>query len=268
MPVPGGVPRHGPESASSARVHNYLAGGGNWGEADEAAARELLGICPQARRIARVNRLFASRAAGYAASVGVTQVIDLGSGVPLTPREAAHEAARSVRPGIRAAYVDLDRLVLGELDAIFGGDPDVALVGRDLRDPEAVLSDPGLCKVIDAGRPVLVLAALVLHFQPAREAAGIIGGYVSRVAAGSLVAVSVPRLGDPAVLEAIRAAYAPERPHDFTPAEVGGLFGGLDMVPPGIRPAAGLQPGWKDARRVPPGGAYLVAGIGRKPGPR
>jgi hypothetical protein len=258
MRVPGGPPRgFDPEGPSSARIHNYLVGGANWGEADEAAARELLGICPRVRRIARASRLFAVRAVCHAAGTGVRQVIDLGCGVPRRAGEALHQAA-----GLRAAYVDLDEMVLGELDALHYGDSDVALVARDLRDPAAVLADPGLGKVIDLGEPVLVVAGLVLQYQPAAVAGRITAGYMARLAAGSLLAVSVPRFGDPGVLAALNAVYAPAVLHDFTDAEIACLFrpggdpsGWLELAAPGIGPAAGV---------VSPTGPHVIAGIGAK----
>lgn len=272
MAVPGGIPRWDPEGPSAARIHNYLTGGGNWGSADEAAAREVLGICPQARRIARVSRLFSARAARYAASRGITQIIDLGCGVPRTARESLHEIAGTAGRPVRAAYVDLDEMALADADVILGGHDGVALVRQDLRDPGAVLADPGLGKVIGLDEPVLVIAALVLQFQAAGDAREVTAGYMSRVVPGSLLAVSVPRFGDRGVLAALNEAYAPAVLHGFADDEVAGLFrpggnprGWLSLVPPGIRPAAGLQPGWGTCRNGPPAGAYVIGGIGRKP---
>lgn len=263
MQVPCGPPRFDPEGPSNSRVWNYLLGGDNYGDADERAAEALLAICPQARRMAAVSRVFCTRAVSYAVSLGVTQIIDLGSGVP--PRPLLHEAARSVVPGVTAAYVDLDELTLGELDAVAGPDPGVALVAADLRDPGAVLGDPGLGKVIDLAEPVCLVAASVLHAMDAAVAAEAVAGYAGRLAAGSYLAVAVPRYPDPAVLDAMNAVLAPASMRSFTDAEIAGLFAGLEVVPPGIRPAITLRPGWADACRVPPPGAYMIGGIGRKP---
>jgi O-methyltransferase involved in polyketide biosynthesis len=257
--VPGGIPRWNPEGPSSGRVGNYLLGGRNHGEADEAAAKQLEGICPEMRQIAAVNRLFITRAAVYAAEQGIAQFVDLGCGLPPGPQ--VHQMGP---PGARCAYVDLDEMLLGELDVILGVADRVALVAEDLRDPDAVLADPGLLKVIDPGEPVCVLACLVLQFLPARAAARVIAGYAGRVAAGSLIAVSVPRFAGAGELAALREAYAPTALHEFSRAETGRLLGGLEIVPPGIVPAAGLRPGWQDAAQAPPDGAHVVAGIGRK----
>lgn len=261
MAVPGGIPRWNPDGPSAGRIGNYLLGGRNYGEADEAAARQLAVICPEVRQVTAVSRLFITRAVVYAAEQGISQFIDLGCGLP--PGLQVHQMGL---PGSRCAYVDLDEMLLGDLDVILGdaGRDRVGLVARDLRDPGGVLDDPGLLKVIDPGEPVCVLAALVLQFLPARAAARVIAGYAERVAAGSLIAVSVPRFGA-GQLAVLREAYAPAGLYEFTPGETGRLLGGLEVVPPGIAPAAGLRPGWQDAAQAPPDGAHVVAGIGRKP---
>jgi hypothetical protein len=265
VPVPGGVPRFDAEGPSSGRIQNFLLGGRNYGSADEQAARQLEAICPAVPQIVAVDRMFISRAVGYAAGQGVSQFIDLGCGLPPGPQ--VHEMAQSMLPGAATAYVDLDGLALGELDVVIGGADRgrVALVEADLRRPGAVLSDPGLLKVIDPGRPVCVLACLVLHFQPARQARRIVAGYARRAAPGSFVAVAVPRFASPQELAGVQEAYAPAVPREFTPAEVAGLLAGLEVVPPGVGPAAWLQPGWQDVPRTPPDGAHVIAGIGRKP---
>jgi len=265
VPVPGGVPRFDAEAASSSRIHNYLLDGRNYGQADEAAARQLEAICPTVRQIAAVDRMFISRAVGYAAGQGVAQFVDLGCGLPPGPQ--VHEMARSMLPGAATAYVDLDKLTLGEFDAVIGdADRDrVALVEADLRRPGAVLSDPGLLKVIDPARPVCVLACLVLHFQSARQARRIVAGYARRAAPGSFVAVSVPRFASAQELAGVQEAYAPAVPREFTQAEMAGLLAGLEIVPPGVGPAVWLQPGWREMPQAAPGGAHVVAGIGRKP---
>jgi len=265
VPVPGGVPRFDAEGPSSSRVHNYLLDGLNYGQADEQAARQLEEICPAVRQMAAVGRMFVSRAVAYAAGQGVSQFIDLGCGLPPGPQ--VHEMAAAELRGTATAYVDLDEQALSELDVVIGdkGRDRVALVEADLRDPGAVLSDPGLLTVIDPGRPVCVLACLVLQFMPARQARKVIAGYVRRVAAGSFVAVSVPRFAGPREEAGLRAAYAPAVPREFTGAETAGLLGGLEIVPPGIGPAVWLQPGWQEMPQAAPDGAHVVAGIGRKP---
>jgi hypothetical protein len=140
-------------------------------------------------------------------------------------------------------------------------------VCADLRDPASVLEDPGLGKVIDLGRPACLLASMVLHYSPPGRARQILAGYVSRLAAGSLVAVAVPRIPDPVAWRRLAGLYAPERPHSFTCGQFISLFAGqgLELVPPGAGTAAGLRPGWNDTPEVPRDRAVVLAAIARKP---
>jgi hypothetical protein len=41
---------------------------------------------------------------------------------------------------------------------------------------------------------------------------------------------------------------------------------GLEIVPPGAGPVGGMRPGWRDCRERPPGAAYCLGLVARKPG--
>jgi hypothetical protein len=143
-----------------------------------------------------------------------------------------------------------------------GNGPGVAVVAADLAEPDAVLADPALREVIDLRAPVCVLACLVLHFWPAGEAAAIVSRYARLLAPGSVVAVSVLKVGDGTARERLAAV----RPglHDFSGPEFAALFAGLEVVPPGVGPARKLRPGQLNAcGQKNAGPAYVLAGIGR-----
>jgi len=259
--IPGGPPAGSPDGASNARMWAWLYGGRNYRAADEAAGQALIAACPTAPRMAANSRLFSTRAVGYAGGErGIRQVIDLACGAP--PSGLTHDVARTVRRGTAVAYVDLDREVLDLLDARAGGAAGIALVRQDAYRPDKVLADPALGKVIDLGEPVLLLAAMAFQWLPPRRARRVVGGYARRLAPGSLIAVSVPHVPDPAVMAAVRAAYAPMVPHSYDAGDVAGLLAGLELVPPGVAPAKWLQPGWEDVCRRPPDGPHVLAGIG------
>jgi hypothetical protein len=58
--------------------------------------------------------------------------------------------------------------------------------------------------------------------------------------------------------------YSPGRGHpQGSRAQVAAFFAGLDLIPPGVKPAGGLRPGWGDAPNAP-GHAYVLGGIGRR----
>jgi hypothetical protein len=137
-------------------------------------------------------------------------------------------------------------------------------VAADLACPEEVMADPGLRKVIDPGRPVCLMFTLSLPYLPPRRAQRVVAGYARLIASGSYAAISAPRIDDAAMWERARAASAPLRPYNYTRRQLASLFRGLEMVPPGIGPAAWLRPGWADVKEQPPGEAYVLAGMAVK----
>jgi hypothetical protein len=250
-----------PHEPSCARLTNYWLGGTDNTPADEVKAAEIEKIEPGVRAMVRNNRLFVARATGWAMQE-VDQVIDFGCGLPADG--VAHELARSIRPPATTALVDYDPEVTDTLDARLGDEPGVAVVRADLRDPAAVFGDPGLCKVIDLDLPVFLLFAFVLHFSSPAGARDLVAEYVRRIAPGSYIAISLPRNDDRALSERIMQAYTSADLFNYSCAEFAALFGGLELVPPGIAPVVHLRPGWQQVPAAPPGPVYVIGAIGRK----
>ena len=74
------------------------------------------------------------------------------------------------RPSSRrpVVYADNDPLVLAHARALLTSSPAgrTAYIHADLRDPQAILSDPAVTQVLDLGRPVALMLVAVLHFVP------------------------------------------------------------------------------------------------------
>jgi S-adenosyl methyltransferase len=171
-----------------ARIYNYWLGGKDHFAADRAEAEKLVGLYPPLPALARENRAFLLKAAGWAARQGIGQFIDLGAGLPASP--PVHQAARAVRPAARVAYVDMDPVVLSHAMALLATDDGVAAVDADLRDPAAVLGHQDLRAVINPGRPVCVILGAALHFLDSQAARAVTGGYASLMAPGSCLVLS------------------------------------------------------------------------------
>jgi O-methyltransferase involved in polyketide biosynthesis len=266
--MPPSLQTPGPEpQPTSARITNLLLGGSYFTGADEKAAAELERACPGVRRAAMDSRLFTARAVAWAADQGITQFLDLGAGI--SPGPSVHEIARSVRPAARICYVDSDPEVTDWIRDVApgGGGPGIAVVNADLRHPAALWHNGELREVIDPGRPVCVVLAGVLHFQPALSARALVVSYARLAAPGSVIAVSVQAVAGELEWRRLARVHPVGSVHNFSPEQVAGLLGGLEIVPPGVRGAAGLRPGWADcpARQSAPG-MYTLSGIGRKPG--
>ena len=185
-----------PKRPNIARVYNYWLGGSDNYAADrEQAEQASFQIYPGIADAVRANRQFVGRAVTWAAREGIGQFIDLGAGLPASP--SVHETARAVLPGAHVAYVDNDPVVISHARALLATDDGVAAVPGDLRDPAAVLASEGLTEVIDIRRPACVILALVLHFSDAVTAREITAGYISALAPGSCVVLSVGGSDDP-----------------------------------------------------------------------
>lgn len=253
----------GSETPSSARIHNLWLGGSFYTAADEAKAAEIEAVCPQVRQMAADSRLFTARVTAWAAAeLGITRFLDLGAGV--VPGPAVHDMARSVQPRAQVAYADLDPEVCDYLaDVMPGGSGDgIAVARADLSRPGEVLSHHAVRKVIDPAAPVCVLATLVLQGWSPPRARAVVRGYARLLAPGSIIAVSTQRVGDELARGRLAKAYAPFRAHDFTAAQVAGLFDELDLVPPGVGAAFALRPGWTGVPCKRRGTAYVLGAVG------
>ena len=132
-------------------------------------------------------------------------------------------------------------------------------------DPGAgMMASPDLRAVIDPAEPVCIILGLVLSLMPARQAREVVAGYADLLAPGSLVAVSCGRCDDEALWKQLSEAYTAADIYNHAPAEVEGFLAGLDLVPPGLVAAQNWRGGWHDVPALPPGPAYVLAGVARK----
>src|SRR5579864_3779564 len=232
--VPEGVDVTRP---SIARIYDYLLSGKDNFAADRAAAQKLMESRLDPRRIALANRGFLRRAVRFLAQQGVSQFLDLGSGLPTSP--SVHEVARAVTPDARVAYVDHDPIVVAHNEALLAKRDGVSTIRADVRDPDAVLEHDALARCLDFGRPVAVLLLSVLHFISGDEdAPGIVARFRERMAPGSYLAMSIGTSdgADPEMLAEATQTYAGAR-MPFTlrsRAQIMDLFSGFDLVEPGL----------------------------------
>lgn len=249
-----------PSTPSIARVYDYWLGGENNFGPDRELARDMLDVYPLIAHMARENRQFLGRAVGFAARSGIRQFIDVGAGLPTAL--STHQVAQAAAPGVRVAYVDNDPAVIAHARALLARDDSVIAVPGDLRDPHAILADPQLSGLISLGEPVCVLLAGVLHLLDAEAARSVATAYTAAVACGSYLVISVGS-GHPARATRMTSAYAAEPLYSHSHQQIARFFDGLEMVPPGLVPAAAwtadvavTQLPWREAT--------FLAGMGRK----
>ena len=249
-----------PATPNTARVYDYWLGGKDHFPADRAEAERLLGIYPPLRDLVRENRAFVTQAVSWAARQGTGQFIDLGAGLPASP--AVHQAARTVMPLARVAYIDTDPVVLSHARALLATSDGVSAVAADLRDPEAVLADPELRTVIDPDRTVCVILGAVLHFMDAGAARAVTAGYARLMTPDSCLVISVASFDDEGLGKQLAAEYTAAAWHNHTPADVESFFAGLELVGPGVTEAQTWR-AWMPEPVMRHRDGHVLAGVAR-----
>ena len=142
------------------------------------------------RGTALQNRQFLGRAVRYlAAEQGISQFLDIGTGLPTM--NSVHEVTQSVAPDSRVVYVDNDPVVLAHARDLLHGLPGTMTTSHDLRDPEAILSDPASVRRSTSASRSRCCCVAVLHFvADADDPAGIVSALMAATPPGSCLAIS------------------------------------------------------------------------------
>ena len=263
--VPDGVDVTVPDAA---RVYDYALGGVHNFEVDRAFWARAEQAMPGARAVARANRAFLGRAVRELVAAGITQFLDIGSGIPTLGN--VHEVAQDANPRARVMYVDRDPIAVHQSRALLAGNRLARVIEADLRDPDAILYHPQVLELLDFSEPIAVLLVAVLHFIPDSDRpAAIISRIADAVGSGSYLVVSHAGPEDSeekrAAQEAARRLYE-HTPTPLTIRDRGELAALIDdrfeLVEPGLVAA----PEWRpepDEADDPPQPAALVA-VARK----
>jgi O-methyltransferase involved in polyketide biosynthesis len=259
-----------------ARMYDYWLGGKDNFEVDRKAAEAVRRLRPNVAEQALDNKRFQTRAVTYAASHGVRQFLDIGSGLPTSPVRtpgaeplwlATHEAARAVVPDAMVAYVDHDPVAVLHSQALLGGGRrEVVAVAGDMHDPAGILTHAEIRAAgFDLDAPACVVLACVLHFVDAETAQGIVSTLVRALAPGSYVVISVGFGRGQAGTDFASRYNAQDGPRIYAHSweEITGFFAGLELVPPGIVETSAWQPGQPDTG-LDERSNMIVAGVGRR----
>jgi SAM-dependent methyltransferase len=217
-----------------ARVYDYMLGGVDNFPADRAMAEAGLKAMPEMRDSSRANRDFLVRAVRFLAEAGISQFLDIGTGLPTSPN--THEVAQAVNPAARVVGVDNDPVVVMRAEAVMTDHDSTAVVRADLSDVDDVLARSS--EYLDFTRPAALLFVAVLHcVTDEDDPAGIAAQYIAELAPGSYVVISHST-----------DEFAPERTHRASAEAkargatwiprgkdaIAGMFGGHELVDPGL----------------------------------
>lgn len=226
-----------------ARVYDYFLGGSaNWA-IDRVFGDRLAELVPIIRLGARVNREFLGRAVRHAVRNGITQFLDLGSGVPTVGN--VHEVADTIDPGSRCVYVDCEPVAVAHAKVLLEkhGDPARhAVLHADLRDVDAVWKQALATRVLDPAEPIGLLMVSVLHFlDPQDEVPAVVAAYRDLLPPGSQLVISHATFDElpdenrrefQAAVDLYRHAGINASPRDRE--TVRGYFGDFELVEPGL----------------------------------
>jgi hypothetical protein len=256
------------ERPSAARMYDYYLGGSHNFAADRRAAEQVLAAIPDVTVGVKANRAFLRRAVRFMAGKGISQFLDIGSGIPTVGN--VHEVAQAAVPDARVVYVDLDPVAVAHSREILAGDPRTTVVREDLRHPQRILEHPELRRVLDLDRPVGLMLVAVLHFiSDEEDPAQLVAALQRRLAPGSYVAISH---GSAVVQPGL--AQEGERVYRNTatpltlrdPDRVETFFAGLRLVEPGVVWAPQWHPDSPQEVGPNPHGTGMVTGVAVKPG--
>jgi hypothetical protein len=221
---------------SAARMYDYYMGGSHNLAVDRELAHAFMRVVPEMPHIARARHATLVRMVKYLARRGVGQFLDLGAGIPAV--DTVHEVARSIVPEARVAYVDRDPVAVSVSRAILRDVPDAVVLRADVRDAGAVLGHREVRSLLDFDRPVALLMSAVVHSVPDEEdPEGMVAAYRGATVPGSYLAIIHATNDYRAELPVLTSAIYKQAEYRIayrSRDRIAGLFGGYDLVAPGL----------------------------------
>jgi hypothetical protein len=249
---------------SVARVYDAILGGKDNFAVDRAVAAAAVKTMGDGGNGARFNRAALGRAVRYMVAQGVTQFLDLGSGLPTV--QNTHQIAQQAAPGARVVYVDNDPSVYLHGQALLADDASTTVVLADVRSPDALLAHPEVGEFLDFDKPVgLILNAVIHHVLDSEDPQGILDDYKQALAPGSFMQLTHFCDESPEVranVKVLRESLG--RGQTRSREEITRFFDGMDLVAPGV-----VYLPWWQPDKVPdeavPGSTLMLCGVARKP---
>jgi hypothetical protein len=249
---------------SIARAYDVVLNGKDNFEVDRAFVAEIVKVIPEIYDVATYNRQVLGRGVRFLSGQGITQFIDLGSGLPTV--ENTHQVAQRANPEARVVYVDNDPMVLAHGRALLAENDHTAVVTSDLRDTAAILADPDVKRLIDFDRPVGVMLVGVLHhLHDDDDPRGIVEAYMAAVPSGSYLFITHFCASTQESRDAEQKYLALLGTGRFrTPEEITAFFDGFELLEPGVVPLPLWRPDGPVPEKLTVGQRLMYGGIARK----
>ncbi|TLW93056.1 SAM-dependent methyltransferase [Saccharomonospora piscinae] len=261
VPLDDGVP-------TAARVYDVMLDGKDNYAIDRKVGEASLAVMPELKEIALHNRAMLARVVRkLAAEEGITQFLDLGSGLPTVGN--THEVAQAANPDAKVVYVDIDPIVLAHGRALLEDNDNTKVVTADIREPRAILDNPDVRSLIDFERPVCVMLVGILHhILDEEDPNGIVATLRDAVPSGSyFFMTNFTRLSDSRESEELEHVLLSQlgTGRVRTPQELERYFDGLELLSPGVVPLPLWRPDELVTDATTIGVRFMTGGVARKP---
>jgi S-adenosyl methyltransferase len=250
---------------SVARVYDAILGGKDNFAVDRAIAEQSVKAMGDGGSGARLNRAMLGRAVRFMAAHGISQFLDLGSGLPTV--QNTHQIAQSANPAARVVYVDNDPSVSLHGRALLAGDAATAVVLADVREPDKLLGSPEVKNLIDFTQPAgLIMNAVIHHVLDEEDPYGIVAAYKDAVVPGSYLQIThfcdaAP--GAAASVQVVRENLG--RGQIRSRDEIKRFFDGWQLLEPGLVFLSEWRPDEPVTLPLDVGSLLMLAGVARKP---
>lgn len=235
-----------PGSAGIYRMYDYYLDGKDNYVSDREIGERVVAVLPTIKEMSRVSRRHVLKVPGLLAKThGIRQFLDIGSGAPSSTERNIHHVVGEVAPDSRVVYVDNDELAVMRGQTTLASVTEAAMVRGDLREPEGILADPAVTRMLDFSRPVALCLHSVLHFLHEQEdAQALVATLVDALPSGSFVSmIHGSTDAGPHIEEACEVYRQAGIAMTFrTHAEVCELVDGLELLEPGVVPVQHWSP--------------------------
>jgi hypothetical protein len=253
-----------------ARMYDYWLGGKDHFAVDREVADRQARAIPQLPQLARQNREFLRRVVRFCAGEGITQFLDIGSGLPTN--QNVHQVAQAINPDARVVYADIDPVVVTHAQALLAGNQTEAILA-DLTRTDDILNAAEVRRQLDFSRPVAVLMLAVLHIIPDEaDPAAAVARLRAALAPGSYLAISHADVSTDHVVGTQRLSHAARELVDSNRETAGipartrdAIIGFFDftLVEPGLTDVWAWRPDGT-ADQTPSEFMRILGGVARK----
>ncbi|AUX19735.1 uncharacterized protein SOCEGT47_001870 [Sorangium cellulosum] len=172
------------------RVYDYVLGGHHNFAVDRNAAAAILKILPTYPKWARLNRWFIQLVAEQWLDAGITNVLDLASGLPTQGHLNDH------LPEARILFSDNDPVSVIYGERLLSDRPNMRYVQADVRAPAPLLA--AAAQFFGADRRIAVGCIGIVYMMNDEDARDLLQQMHAFCARGSVLALSFVALRDPA----------------------------------------------------------------------